>query len=76
MARVWPPSKDHILHLREEADVDVQLPPTHIQDHLIELYFVYIHPVYPVIHKARFLADYRSWYASVFVCLFKFIHSL
>ncbi|KAK0481545.1 fungal-specific transcription factor domain-containing protein [Armillaria novae-zelandiae] len=60
MARVWPPSKDHILHLIQEEDIDVQLPPSHIQDRLIELYFVYIHPVFPLIHKGRFLREYRA----------------
>lgn len=61
MARVWPPSKDYIYHVMQEDDVDVQLPPTSVQDRLIELYFVYIHPVFPVLNKQRFLSDYRAW---------------
>lgn len=65
MARVWPPSKDHMYHVMQEEDFDVQLPPTSVQDHLIELYFVYIHPVFPLIHKARFLTDYRAWLVSL-----------
>ncbi|KAF9270701.1 hypothetical protein L218DRAFT_993268 [Marasmius fiardii PR-910] len=60
MARVWPPSKDQITQAVQESDFDVVLPPAAMQDHLINLYFTYIHPVYPVIHKSRFLTEYEA----------------
>ncbi|KAJ7597406.1 fungal-specific transcription factor domain-containing protein [Mycena floridula] len=61
MARVWPPSKEHhAIHSFHEEDFEVQLPPIHVQDKLIDLYFTYIHPAFPVIHKCRFLADYQA----------------
>ncbi|KIK70628.1 hypothetical protein GYMLUDRAFT_209950 [Collybiopsis luxurians FD-317 M1] len=60
MARVWPPSKDFAALTVQEEDVEVELPPMHIQDRLIELYFTYIHPVFPVIHKGRFLSEYEA----------------
>lgn len=60
MARVWPPSKDHAMHNVQEENFDIQLPPIHIQDRLVELYFTYIHPAFPVIHKSRFLTEYNA----------------
>ncbi|KAF8832025.1 hypothetical protein HHX47_DHR1001015 [Lentinula edodes] len=39
MARVWPPSKDFAALTVQEDDIVVELPPIHIQDHLIDLYF-------------------------------------
>ncbi|KAJ3874729.1 fungal-specific transcription factor domain-containing protein [Lentinula edodes] len=60
MARVWPPSKDFAALTVQEDDIVVELPPIHIQDHLIDLYFTYIHPVFPVIHKNRFLSEYKA----------------
>ncbi|KAJ3895160.1 fungal-specific transcription factor domain-containing protein [Lentinula edodes] len=62
MARVWPPSKDFAALTVQEDDIVVELPPIHIQDHLIDLYFTYIHPVFPVIHKNRFLSEYKARY--------------
>lgn len=59
MARVWPPSKFGIQSY-PAAHVHVELPPQHVQDKLIDLYFTNIHPIFPVIHKTRFLAEYRS----------------
>lgn len=66
MARVWPPSKDFAALTVQEDDIVVELPPIHIQDHLIDLYFTYIHPVFPVIHKNRFLSEYKARYGVVF----------
>lgn len=64
MARVWPPSKDHMQHLaqlaQQEDNFQLELPPIHVQDHMIALYFTYIHPAFPVIHKTRFLTDYEA----------------
>ncbi|KAK1234865.1 hypothetical protein PQX77_001959 [Marasmius sp. AFHP31] len=60
MARVWPPSKDYVARIAQDEGSDAALPPVALQDHLIDLYFTYIHPVYPVIHKSRFLTEYEA----------------
>ncbi|KAF8215918.1 fungal-specific transcription factor domain-containing protein [Mycena galopus ATCC 62051] len=59
MARVWPPIKDPS-ELVYEEDMQIELPPAHVQEHLLQLYFTYIHPVFPVIHKTRFLTEYNT----------------
>ena len=59
MARVWPPSKFGI-QTYPMVETGVELPPQHDQDVLIELYFTNIHPIFPVIHKTRFLAEYNA----------------
>ncbi|KAJ7897143.1 fungal-specific transcription factor domain-containing protein [Mycena olivaceomarginata] len=59
MARVWPPSKD-LTELVNEEDMDIELPPVHVQEHLLQLYFTYIHPVFPVLHKTCFLIEYNT----------------
>ncbi|KZT75005.1 hypothetical protein DAEQUDRAFT_720214 [Daedalea quercina L-15889] len=40
------------------ADRHVQLPPLDVQHHLVDLYFAWVHPFLPVIHKERFLAHF------------------
>jgi hypothetical protein len=60
MARVWPPAEHGAAYLLRENDLKVQLPPAEIQDHLIDLYFTYVHPVIPVVHKAHFMAEYQA----------------
>ncbi|THV07451.1 hypothetical protein K435DRAFT_741751 [Dendrothele bispora CBS 962.96] len=60
MARVWPPSKARVAKVIQEDDILVDMPPIHVQDHLVDLYFTYIHPVFPVIHRSRFLSEYAS----------------
>jgi hypothetical protein len=62
MARVWPPIKDPTQLIQEE-DLDIKLPPPQVQEHLLQLYFTYIHPVFPLIHKTRFLTEYNARYA-------------
>ncbi|KAI0293914.1 fungal-specific transcription factor domain-containing protein [Russula brevipes] len=51
-ARVWPPLPDE--------DVSVTLPDTAIQDELLEIYFAYVHPALPILHKQSFLQELRS----------------
>jgi Fungal specific transcription factor domain. len=62
MARVWPGLKDGIQIFPHDEYTDILLPPTHVQDRLIKLYFTYIHPVFPVIHKASFMREYNTRY--------------
>lgn len=57
MARVWPPANYTLI---PGEDSEAMLPPPHIQDQLLSLYFTYTHPVFPVIHKTRFLAEYDA----------------
>ncbi|KAJ7170147.1 fungal-specific transcription factor domain-containing protein [Mycena filopes] len=59
MARVWPPIKDPTELILEE-DITIELPPAHVQEHLLQLYFTYVHPVFPAIHKTRFLTEYNT----------------
>ncbi|KAJ7786593.1 fungal-specific transcription factor domain-containing protein [Mycena metata] len=59
MARVWPPVKDPTQLILEE-DIAIELPPAHVQEHLLQLYFTYIHPVFPVLHKTRFSTEYNA----------------
>ncbi|KAL6307843.1 hypothetical protein BKA93DRAFT_822824 [Sparassis latifolia] len=44
------------------SDGDVTLPPLDVQDHLIELYFTYVHPSIPVLDRDLFMADYNAQY--------------
>ncbi|KAJ7675340.1 fungal-specific transcription factor domain-containing protein [Mycena rosella] len=59
MARVWPPIKDPTQLIHEE-NLDIELPQPQVQEHLLQLYFTYIHPVFPLIHKTRFLTEYNT----------------
>ncbi|OSD03232.1 hypothetical protein PYCCODRAFT_1388765 [Trametes coccinea BRFM310] len=45
----------------EEEDVNVQMPPPDMQNHLLQLYFTYVHPFYPVVHKQDFLYHYNAY---------------
>jgi hypothetical protein len=58
MARVWPASKQR--KILQEQDANVPLPPTDVQDRLLDLFFTYVHPVFPVIHRTRFLSEYNA----------------
>lgn len=57
MARVWPPAQNQFI---PEENVDVAMPPLDVQRHLLDLYFIYVHPVFPVVHKALFWKDYEA----------------
>ncbi|TFY70003.1 hypothetical protein EVJ58_g92 [Rhodofomes roseus] len=41
-----------------EANNHVQLPPLEVQRHLVDLYFAWVHPFLPVVHKQQFLSDF------------------
>lgn len=57
--RKWPRAKDDVAHLLQEEH-DVAMPPMHVQERLVDLYFTYMHPSMPMIHKAQFLADWKA----------------
>ncbi|KAF9531948.1 fungal-specific transcription factor domain-containing protein [Crepidotus variabilis] len=58
MARVWPPS--HFYGHVPLSEAEFELPPQALQDELIEIYFTDIHPIFPVVDKSRFLAEYKQ----------------
>ncbi|THH33158.1 hypothetical protein EUX98_g1067 [Antrodiella citrinella] len=43
-----------------EPYIPIHWPPSVVQDHLIHLYFTYVHPFYPVVHKSSFLGLYNA----------------
>jgi len=61
MARVWPPAQNQFI---PEENVDVAMPPLDMQRHLLDLYFIYVHPVFPVVHKSLFWKDYEITLSS------------
>ncbi|KDQ57029.1 hypothetical protein JAAARDRAFT_35629 [Jaapia argillacea MUCL 33604] len=47
------------LHVPAEIAA-IETPPRDVQDLLVNLYFVHVHPVFPVIHKRDFLENYNA----------------
>ncbi|KAF9245870.1 fungal-specific transcription factor domain-containing protein [Melanogaster broomeanus] len=60
MARFWPSAKADMSALPPEVDTPIIFPPVAMQDRLIDLYFSYVHPIFPVIHKGCFLREYND----------------
>ncbi|TFK49703.1 hypothetical protein OE88DRAFT_1736693 [Heliocybe sulcata] len=60
MSRVWPAALEGKLNYPEEQDIIVEMPTREYQEHLINVYFTYIHPWFPIVHKRRFLEQFRS----------------
>lgn len=61
MARFWPSAKADLSSVPQDAEIPVIFPPVEMQDRLLDLYFSYVHPIFPVIHKARLLREYNEW---------------
>ncbi|PPQ69684.1 hypothetical protein CVT25_012922 [Psilocybe cyanescens] len=59
-ARVWPPLPSASAILSGEEEFASQLPPSQVQEHLLDLYFTYVQPLFPIIHKKSFFESYRS----------------
>ncbi|RPD55889.1 hypothetical protein L227DRAFT_603343 [Lentinus tigrinus ALCF2SS1-6] len=59
MHNVDPEVPGHDL-TEEEEDVEVQMPPREMRNYLLQLYFTYVHPFFPVVHKQDFLYHYNS----------------
>jgi hypothetical protein len=57
MARVWPPAQNQFI---PEENVDAVMPPLGVQRQLLDLYFIYVHPAFPVVHKSLFWKDYEA----------------
>ncbi|TRM66257.1 fungal-specific transcription factor domain-containing protein [Schizophyllum amplum] len=47
MARVWPPTKKEMEGAFVEEEVEVNMPSYDLQDKMLDLYFTYIHPIFP-----------------------------
>jgi hypothetical protein len=59
MARVWPASRFGLPSASPD-DSEVHLPPQDVQDVLINIYFTYIHPTFPIIYKSRFMSEWHE----------------
>lgn len=61
-ARVWPPLPSAVRNSpRRIADEFApRLPDVPTQELLLELYFTYVHPALPIVHKRTFLDDFRN----------------
>ena len=59
MANVDPESAPYDL-ISEEEDVEVQMPAPDMREYLLQLYFTYVHPFFPVIHKQDFIHHYNN----------------
>ncbi|KAI0640400.1 fungal-specific transcription factor domain-containing protein [Trametes meyenii] len=61
-ARVWPPLPPAARNsLRRSTDeFNPRLPDAATQELLLELYFTYVHPAMPIVHKRSFMDDFRN----------------
>lgn len=62
MARTKPYAPSGLARILdvEEEEIKVDMPSAAHQQLLIDLYFLYVHPSLPVIHKATFLKEYEE----------------
>lgn len=59
MARVWPAAKFGLPSTSLD-DSQVLLPPQAEQDVLVDIFFTYVHPTFPVLYKARFMSEFQE----------------
>ena len=61
-ARVWPPLPPAARNSqrRQSEEFAPRLPDIGTQELLLELYFTYVHPVLPIVHKPTFMDDCRK----------------
>ncbi|KAG7095560.1 hypothetical protein E1B28_006297 [Marasmius oreades] len=57
-ARVWPPVSEVSY---PDADSISRPPPPDVQEKLLDLYFIHVHPIFPVIHKQSFFDNLRAF---------------
>lgn len=53
----WLMEKENEVHLLAAT---MSLPPTDLAEHLIDIYFKFVHPHLPVLHKNSFMRQYRN----------------
>lgn len=60
-ARVWPPlpATAHT-PTKGEDEWATCLPPLNVQEHLLELYFTYVHAQLPIVHKPSFMEVFST----------------
>ncbi|KAF9463229.1 fungal-specific transcription factor domain-containing protein [Collybia nuda] len=59
-ARVWPPLPSGSTTLNGDDEFACQLPESSVQDHLLRLYFTYVHPSIPIVNKRAFFEAYKT----------------
>ncbi|KAI0088316.1 fungal-specific transcription factor domain-containing protein [Irpex rosettiformis] len=60
-ARVWPPiAADARTPTKTEDEWSTRLPSLDIQEHLLEVYFTYVHSQLPIVHKKSFMEIFRT----------------
>lgn len=58
---MWPPLPANMHTYTVESTDDLsKLPDPETQERLLELYFTYVHPSLPVIHKKSFFDVFRN----------------
>ncbi len=66
MARFWPgPPNDGRQFIDESItsiESKIRMPPVHIQDQLVQVYFTYVNPAVPVVDEESFMAQYQAMY--------------
>lgn len=67
MSRHWPEAtklEEAFPPLEEE--LDVLMPPVEEQDRMIELYFQFVYPEFPILHEQSFRRQYEAWCALLY----------
>lgn len=61
MARIWPYAPLNLAQVTGNPDdIDVPMPSQNHQDLLIQLFFTYVHPELPILHKPTFMEQYQA----------------
>ncbi|KAF9918041.1 hypothetical protein BX616_010512 [Lobosporangium transversale] len=55
--REWLLQRENII---AQMESEMTMPPRDLAEHLIELYFTYVHPNIPVLHRPTFMRQYRN----------------
>ncbi|GAA5858288.1 hypothetical protein JCM1840_001131 [Sporobolomyces johnsonii] len=67
-AGVWPPAEGRVHKTEREilqlADAEDPLPDLETQHHLLQAYWTYVHPHFPILYKVSFMRQYRHWLAN------------
>jgi hypothetical protein len=45
----------------QDSDLAAYLPDPAMQEHLLQLYFTYVHATFPIVHKDAFWEGYRRY---------------
>ncbi|KAH6712491.1 fungal-specific transcription factor domain-containing protein [Leptodontidium sp. MPI-SDFR-AT-0119] len=62
-------SKDDLSYLSSKGVF--HLPPEKVQDELLHKYFIYIHPLLPILDKKTFWTDYQSGLSDISLLLYR-----